>query len=243
MHAPRLIELDGVGRVFQTDEGEGVHALRDISLVIDPGEFVWITGPSGSGKSTLLQIIGCLDEPTEGVYRYAGSAVASLDDDGIASVRRDEFGFVFQDHSLLESATACENVELPAIYRAIDSRSRRRRARALLERLGVGKRAEHLPAELSGGEQQRVAIARALMNGATTILADEPTGALDSQTGDEVIALLAGLAGRGHAVVLASHDPAVANLATRCVELRDGRVVSDAPSGDRATSMASLPRV
>ena len=239
MGAPTLIELDGVGRVFQTDDGEGVDALRDISLGVDPGEFVWVTGPSGSGKSTLLRIIGCLDGPTEGVYRHAGSTVASLDDDGIAGVRRDEFGFVFQAHNLLESATARENVELPATYTAIDPRARRRRARELLESMGVGERSEHLPAELSGGERQRVAIARALMNGARTILADEPTGALDSRTGDEVIALLAGLARRGHAVIFASHDAAVSNRATRRIELRDGRVVSDRPVGDRALSVAS----
>lgn len=243
MDGPRLIELDGVSRVFQTDDGERVHALRDISLVIDPGEFVWIAGPSGSGKSTLLQIIGYLDKPTEGVYRYAGSVVASLDDDGIAGVRRDEFGFVFQAHNLLESATAQENVELPAIYAAIDTRARGRRARELLDGLGVGERSEHLPAELSGGERQRVAIARALMNGARTIVADEPTGALDSRAGNEVIALLGGLARRGHAVILVSHDPGVANLATRRIELRDGRVVCDGPGRDRAMSVAPRPRV
>ena len=236
-HQP-LIELDGVGRVFETDEGEGVHALRDISLVIDPGEFVWVTGASGSGKSTLLQIIGCLDGPTEGAYRYAGSEVASLDDDRIAGVRRDEFGFVFQADNLLESATARENVELPATYAAIDRRARRRRAGELLGSMGVGKRAEHLPAELSGGERQRVAIARGLMNRPRTILADEPTGALDSQAGDEVIALLSGLARRGHAVIFASHDPVVANRATRRIELRDGRVVSDGPAGARAMPVA-----
>ena len=237
--SPVLIELDGVGRAFQTDDGVAVHALRNVSLVIGPGEFVCVTGPSGSGKSTLLGIIGCLDGPTEGVYRYAGATVASLDDDGIAGVRRDEFGFVFQAYNLLEWASARENVELPATYAAVDGTARRRRARELLESMGVGERSEHLPAELSGGERQRVAVARALMNGARTILADEPTGSLDSRHGDEVMALLAGLARRGHAVVVASHDPAVAAHATRRIELRDGRVVSDEPAAVRAMPAAS----
>ena len=234
-----IIELTGVGRVFE-DEGEGqVRALDDVSLRIHPGEFVCVTGPSGSGKSTLLNIIGCLDRATEGHCRIAGTDVATLDDDGLAGLRRHVFGFVFQSYNLLDSLTALGNVELPATYTALPASRRQRRAREILRTIGLGGRHDHRPAELSGGEQQRVAIARALMNDAQVILADEPTGALDTAQSEEILALLEQLADRGHAVVVVSHDKTVADRAHRRVELADGRVVADAdPSRAQRRSFA-----
>ena len=226
--------------MFQTDDGPRIHAIRDVSLRISEGEFVWVSGPSGSGKSTLLRVIGCLDQSTDGTYRYAGSTVPSIDSDAITDLRRDEFGFVFQAFNLLEWATGRENVELPATYTDLAGKSRRRRARELLESVGVGQRSEHLPAEMSGGEQQRVAIARALTNGARTILADEPTGALDSQNGDAVMKLLADLARHGRTVVVASHDSIAAMYATRRIVLRDGQIASDSRTADRPSSVPAL---
>ncbi|MDE0039278.1 MAG: ATP-binding cassette domain-containing protein [Gammaproteobacteria bacterium] len=224
---PPLIELRGVDRVFDEEGAVRTQALADVSLVVDAGEFVCITGPSGSGKSTLLNILGCLDRPTGGAYRFAGRDVTALEGDELAGLRRDEFGFVFQAFNLLESATARQNVELPARYAGLGSDRKAQRAAKLLESLGLGGRLDHRPAELSGGERQRVSIARALMNGPRVILADEPTGALDSGQGEEALSLLKGLAARGHAVVMVSHDPAVAAAADRRIELRDGRVAAD----------------
>ena len=229
-----LIELRGVTRVYPAqgeEEATSVTALAEVSLQIGSGEFVCITGPSGSGKTTLMNILGCLDRPTEGTYRIAGKDTTSLPSDDLARLRRDTLGFVFQNYNLLESATAQENVELPATYAGLPRGQRQRRARDVLEAIGMGDRLEHRPAELSGGEQQRVAIARALMNGARVILADEPTGALDTQQGDEVLALLQQLSARGHAVILISHDKTVAAHADRRIELRDGRVVEDSGTG------------
>ena len=229
-----LIELRGVTRVYPAqgeEEATSVTALAEVSLQIGSGEFVCITGPSGSGKTTLMNILGCLDRPTEGTYRIAGKDTTSLPSDDLARLRRDTLGFVFQNYNLLESATAQENVELPATYAGLPRGQRQRRARDVLEAIGMGDRLEHRPAELSGGEQQRVAIARALMNGARVILADEPTGALDTQQGDEVLALLQQLSARGHAVILISHDKTVAARADRRIELRDGRVVEDSGIG------------
>ena len=222
-----LIELRGVDRVFVGEDAVRTQALADVSLVIEAGEFVCITGPSGSGKSTLLNILGCLDRPTTGVYRFDGKDVTGLDADGLARLRRDELGFVFQAFNLLESATARQNVELPARYTGSGVDQTRRRASNLLESLGLGERLNHRPTELSGGEQQRVSIARALMNGSRVILADEPTGALDSEQSEDVLSLLRELAARGHAVVMVTHDPAVAADVDRRIELRDGRVVAD----------------
>ena len=214
------------------DEGGGqVRALDDVSLRIRPGEFVCVTGPSGSGKSTLMNIIGCLDRATEGRCRIAGTDVATLEDDGLAGLRRHVFGFVFQSYNLLDSLTALGNVELPATYTALPANHRQRRAREILETIGLGDRHDHRPAELSGGEQQRVAIARALMNDAQVIMADEPTGALDTAQGEEILGLLEQLAERGHAVVVVSHDKTVAARAHRRIELADGRVVSDTDPG------------
>ena len=236
MHAsePSLIELRGVGRVYHrkgvTGRSGGVatRALSDVSLRIDAGEFVCVMGPSGSGKSTLMNILGCLDRPTEGSYRFRGRDVGRLSPDELARLRRESFGFVFQSYNLLRSATARENVELPAGYAGIGRTSRAERAEALLNAFGLGRRFSHRPSALSGGEQQRVAIARALMNGGQVILADEPTGALDTKNSDEVLDVLTDLAERGHTVIVITHDPEVASWAKRRIELLDGRVVADA---------------
>ena len=222
-----LIELRGIGRVFEDEDGARTEALAGVTLAIEAGELVCITGPSGSGKSTLLNILGCLDRPTAGEYRFDGRDVTVLDADALARLRRDELGFVFQAFNLLESATSQQNVELPARYLGLGAGPARNRARKLLESLGLQGRLDHRPAELSGGEQQRTAIARALMNGGRVILADEPTGALDSAQGEEVMSLLKGLAERGHTVVIVSHDGSVAAGADRRIELRDGRVAAD----------------
>ena len=220
-----LIELAGVGRFFPA--GGGVHALADVTLGIGRGEFVCVMGPSGSGKSTLMNILGCLDRATSGRYLLRGRAVDDLHPDELAALRRDVFGFVFQSYNLIGSASAEENVELPATYAGRRRAERVERARRLLRSLGLGHRLRHRPGALSGGEQQRVAIARALMNGGQVLLADEPTGALDAASGTEVMSTLRGLAERGHTVVVITHDPDVAAWAWRRIELRDGRVVAD----------------
>ena len=238
--AAPLVEMSGVSRVFEEEEGgDRVRALDGISLRIHAGEFVCITGPSGSGKSTLMHIIGCLDRATEGQCRVAGTDVGTLDDDGLADLRRHAFGFVFQSYNLLESLSAAANVELPATYAGLRAGRRHDRAREILGTLGLGDHLDHRPAEMSGGEQQRVAIARALMNDARVILADEPTGAIDTGQGAEVLDLLEALAERGHAVVVVSHDRAVADRAHRVVELVDGRLVED--SGDTGAPLAADP--
>ena len=185
-----------------------------------------IVGPSGSGKSTMMNILGCLDRPTEGAYRLAGTAVADLDDDGLARLRSRTIGFVFQSYNLLPRTTALENVATPLLYQGVGRRERQRRARAALERLGLGDRVDHEPTELSGGQQQRVAVARALVTEPALILADEPTGNLDSATGAEVLALFRELNASGRTIVLITHDADVAASAGRQVHLRDGRVAA-----------------
>ena len=220
-----LIELRGVGR-FYSGAG-GVHALTDVSLTIERGEFVCVMGPSGSGKSTFMNILGCLDRATSGGYLFRGRPVNRLAPDELAHLRRDAFGFVFQSYNLIGSATAEENVELPALYARLGRAERVERARTLLKSLGLGHRLRHRPSALSGGEQQRVAIGRALMNGGQVLLADEPTGALDAENGTEVLTVLRDLAERGHTVVVITHDPDVAAWAWRRIELVDGRVVAD----------------
>ena len=222
-----LIDLSDITRTFVTAGGVEVHALRGISLKIYPGEFVSLMGQSGSGKSTLMNILGCLDRPTSGTYRFAGRDIKSFDADALAWLRREKFGFVFQSYNLLGTATAKENVEVPAIYAGLSMQERSLRATELLTSLGLGDRMDHRPNQLSGGQQQRVSIARALMNGGEVILADEPTGALDSQSGIEVMALLKELAARGHTVILITHDPKVAEQADRQIEIFDGEIVRD----------------
>ncbi|WP_226687024.1 MacB family efflux pump subunit [Stutzerimonas stutzeri] len=236
MVAP-LIELQGIRRTYGGDDGApAVDVLRGIDLSIQAGEFVAIVGASGSGKSTLMNILGCLDRPSAGSYRFAGEDVAAFDADQLAWLRREAFGFVFQGYHLIATESARENVEVPAIYAGMPSEQRRERASALLRRLGLEERLEHRPNQLSGGQQQRVSIARALMNGGRIILADEPTGALDSRSGKEVMALLHELADAGHTIILITHDRDVAAQARRVIEIRDGEVIGD--SGATAPSNA-----
>jgi putative ABC transport system ATP-binding protein len=202
-----------------------VHALRDVDLDVAQGEFVAIVGPSGSGKSTMMNIVGCLDRPTAGTYELAGTSIAELDDDGLARVRSRTIGFVFQSYNLLARTTALDNVATPLLYQGIGRRERRARAQAALERLGLGDRIDHESTELSGGQQQRVAIARALVTDPALLLADEPTGNLDSRAGADVMALLHELNAAGRTIVVITHDPDVAAQANRQIPLRDGRVV------------------
>lgn len=227
MVAP-LIELQGIRRTYGGDNGApAVDVLRGISLSIQAGEFVAIVGTSGSGKSTLMNLLGCLDRPSAGSYHFAGKDVAAFDVDQLAWLRREAFGFVFQGYHLIATESARENVEVPAVYAGMPVEQRRERASALLRRLGLDDRLEHRPSQLSGGQQQRVSIARALMNGGRIILADEPTGALDSRSGEEVMALLHELAEAGHTIILITHDRDVAAQARRVIEIRDGEIISD----------------
>ncbi len=220
----RIIEMRGIRKVYDTGKIQ-VEALRDIDLSVDRGEFVAVVGPSGSGKSTLLNLLGCLDTPTDGEYRLAGEPVAGLDRDGLAEVRNRRVGFVFQNFNLLPQLSALENVEMPMLFGGVPARRRRERARKLLEQVGLGDRVEHKPTELSGGQMQRVAVARALAMEPDVILADEPTGNLDSASGSDVLSLLAELWRGGSTLIVVSHDVALAERAPRIVEMRDGRIV------------------
>ena len=231
-----LIELQDIRKVYGGVDTPQVQVLKGVSLSIHAGEFVAIVGASGSGKSTLMNILGCLDRPTSGRYLFAGEDVASLDTDELAWLRREAFGFVFQGYHLIPSASAQENVEMPAIYAGMPAAERHARAAALLTRLGLAERTGNRPHQLSGGQQQRVSIARALMNGGHIILADEPTGALDSHSGAEVMTLLDELASQGHVVILITHDRDVAARANRIIEVRDGEVISDSANGARPVS-------
>ena len=234
MSAP-LIELVDIRKSYGGVDTPKVDILHGISLSIHPGEFVAIVGASGSGKSTLMNILGCLDRPSAGSYRFAGKDVATLDSDELAWLRREAFGFVFQGYHLIPSGSAQENVEMPAIYAGIDANERHARASALLGRLGLASRTGNRPHQLSGGQQQRVSIARALMNGGHIILADEPTGALDSHSGTEVMALLDELASQGHVIILITHDRDVAARAQRVIEIRDGLIISDSAAEQPVT--------
>jgi macrolide transport system ATP-binding/permease protein len=236
-----LIDLRQIRKSYGGDDSPQVQVLRGIDLSIHAGEFVAIVGASGSGKSTLMNILGCLDRPTSGEYRFAGEDVAQLDSDELAWLRREAFGFVFQGYHLIPSGSAQENVEMPAIYAGTPAAERHARARALLERLGLGTRTGNRPHQLSGGQQQRVSIARALMNGGHIILADEPTGALDSHSGAEVMALLDELAGQGHVVILITHDREVAQRAQRIIEIRDGLIISDTAAHPSAAVRRANP--
>jgi putative ABC transport system ATP-binding protein len=222
---PTLIETTGLTKVFGNN-GNAVHALRGIDLTIEEGEFVALVGPSGSGKSTLMAILGCLDSLTAGKYCLAGRRVHDLSGGELARVRNEKIGFIFQSYNLLPRASVLRNVAMPMLYAGVGRRERRRRAMELLERVGIPEKAEVLPAALSGGQRQRVAVARALANGPALLLADEPTGALDSQTGHEVLALFAELHRQGNTVLLVTHDPSIAALAGRRVEIRDGLIHS-----------------
>lgn len=209
-----------------------VHALDGVSIDITGGEFVAIVGPSGSGKSTLMNIIGCLDTPDSGEYLLAGEPVAELSNDDLAQIRNLRIGFVFQNFNLLPRATALENVELPLIYRGTGARVRRRIAEEMLERVGLADRMAHLPSELSGGQRQRVAIARALVGAPSVILADEPTGALDTKTGGEIMELFHQLNGDGVTVILVTHEPTLAAQTARSIQLLDGRIVGNGKASE-----------
>ncbi|SVC91381.1 uncharacterized protein METZ01_LOCUS344235 [marine metagenome] len=209
---------------------EEIHALRGVSVAIDRGEYVAIMGPSGSGKSTLMNLIGCLDTPSRGTYRLNGKSVGQMNDDELAHIRNEEIGFVFQTFNLLPRATALHNVELPMVYAGMTSSQRERRAKEVLSMVELEDRMTHQPSELSGGQRQRVAIARALVNSPSILLADEPTGNLDSKTGDEIISLFGRLHNDGNTIVLITHEADVAGHADRVVQIRDGRVEQDRPS-------------
>jgi putative ABC transport system ATP-binding protein len=233
-----MIEVSHIVKTYQRGDGTPVAALKDISFEIRKNEFVTIRGASGSGKSSLLNILGCLDTPTSGTYKLDGEDVSHYTDERRSHIRNRKIGFVFQSFNLLPRTTAVENVEIPALYSggAID----RGRARAILQRVGLGERGEHYVSELSGGEQQRVAIARALMNDPPLILADEPTGNLDSAAGESVMRLLAELHREGRTIVLVTHDEAVAAYAKREILIRDGVIAYDRPQGEAPAATARL---
>lgn len=232
-----LLELSGISRSYQSGD-QTVAVLKNVSLRIDAGEMVAIMGASGSGKSTLMNILGCLDKPSAGVYRVAGQDVATLNGDALARLRREHFGFIFQRYHLLPHLSAAHNVEVPAVYAGLGKAARRERAVALLQRLGLSERVGYRPSQLSGGQQQRVSIARALMNGGQVILADEPTGALDSHSGEEVMTILKQLREQGHTVIIVTHDPAVAQQAERVIEIRDGEIIADSCPDQRSNPNA-----
>jgi putative ABC transport system ATP-binding protein len=224
--APPLIRLDNLSKVFYTDEVE-THALAGIHLEIQKGDYVAIAGPSGCGKSTLLSILGLLDSPTDGLYQLNGNAVQDLDLAQRARIRNREIGFIFQSFNLIGDLTVFENVELPLTYRGMRAAERRERSQKALERVGMGHRAKHLPSQLSGGQQQRVAVARALVGEPSILLADEPTGNLDSRNGDAVMELMRDLHRNGSTICMVTHDPRFARHADRTVHLFDGRVVDE----------------
>jgi putative ABC transport system ATP-binding protein len=221
-----MIEMRGIRKVYRTGLVE-VEALKGIDLDIERNEYVAIVGPSGSGKSTLMNLLGCLDTPTAGLYRLSGETVGGLDRNRLAEIRNRHVGFVFQNFNLLPYATALENVELPLLFAGMPTKERRERAKAMLEKVDLADRMHHKPTELSGGQMQRVAIARALVNRPTMVLADEPTGNLDSASGHGIVGLFRELHDSGQTIVMITHDMTLARLASRIVQIRDGAIVED----------------
>ena len=221
-----MIELANITKTYRMGEVD-ITVLSDVSLKVRQGELIAIMGPSGSGKSTLMNIIGCLDRPTSGVYRFEEREISTLTDDELASVRNVKIGFVFQTFNLLPRFSALKNVEVPLIYSGVPARVRRERAIPLLEQVGLSERMNHKPTELSGGQQQRVAIARALVNHPPLLLADEPTGNLDSRSGEEILKILTGLNKQGVTIIIVTHDPGVAARCKRNIHLKDGQIVGD----------------
>ncbi len=240
-HQP-LIQTRDLVKIYPMGETE-VHALRGITLDIYPNEYVAIMGPSGSGKSTLMNIIGCLDTPTSGTYMLNGEDVSQLTDNELAHIRNREIGFVFQTFNLLPRITCLQNVELPLIYAGVRRQERHARAREVLEQVGLGDRIHHKPTELSGGQRQRVAIARALVNFPSILLADEPTGNLDTRTGEEIMHLFESIYRQGNTIILVTHEPDIARHARRIIRLRDGRIESDEPVAKPALAHVAFPEV
>jgi putative ABC transport system ATP-binding protein len=237
---PPLIEIENLGKTFSPGDVP-VHALAGVTLRVVAGEFVAIMGSSGSGKSTLMNILGCLDKPTTGRYRLDGEETSSMDANALARVRNRTIGFVFQSFNLLARTSALENVELPLLYAGLGAEERRERAAEALAHVGLAERAGHSPSQLSGGQQQRVAIARALVNRPRLVLADEPTGNLDSRTSHEIMALLSGLSGSGITVVVVTHEADIAAYASRVLTMRDGRIESERRQIGRTPETGSSP--
>jgi putative ABC transport system ATP-binding protein len=233
-----LLEFIDLHRTYRVGT-EDVHALAGVSLRIEEGEYVAVMGPSGSGKSTLMNIVGCLDTPTSGIYRLKDREVSSLGDDELARVRNEEIGFVFQTFNLMARADALHNVELPLIYAGVPPAERRERAQEALHSVGLGDRMKHKPNELSGGQRQRVAIARALVNRPSLLLADEPTGNLDSRTGEEIMALFGQISASGRSIIVVTHEEDIAARSRRIVRLRDGKIESDLRVASQPHTMAA----
>ncbi len=237
--SPPLIQLEGVVKSYGAGSAEELVILHGIDLCIQAGDYVGLVGASGSGKTTLMNLMGCMDRPTRGSYRINGQDVTSLDDDRLSAVRNRSIGFVFQSFQLVPELSVLENVEMPLFYARVPRRERRRKAQELVQSVGLGHRMQHVPSKLSGGECQRTAIARSLANDPVLLLADEPTGNLDSRTGEEILALFAQLHERKRTIVMVTHNPEIAARLPRIVEMKDGRILKDSRSGSSQPLVAA----